>query len=131
MATIIIILMLAPLLAAFMWIYSLQERLAKRTDELYRWRSAWEEHRRWLAEFPDVATALDHMQARAEGTGGTDISRMREVMRARRNLREARQDLEAHCKRVAETPFIVPGEPGLQSHRHEKIDNLGGLTGGA
>ncbi len=62
----------------------LQQR-ARDIAELYRWRVYWEESRRWLAEFPDVADALEHLKAKAEGAGGTDISNTRDAMRKRRD----------------------------------------------
>lgn len=52
--------------------------------ELNRWRVGWQEARRWLAEFPEVSTALEHLKDDAEGTGGADISSTREAMRQRR-----------------------------------------------
>lgn len=55
-------------------------------DELHRWHSYWEQSRRWLAEFPDAADALEHLKASATGAGGTDISRTREAMRTRRDV---------------------------------------------
>ena len=76
--------LLISVLAIYVIIRTTKERDLSE-DRLARWRSAWEEHRRWLSEFPDVATALDHMQARAEGHGGTDISRTRDEMRQRRD----------------------------------------------
>ncbi len=94
----------------------------KAERELARWRTSWEEHRRWLAEFNDVAIALESLKADADGTSTAKIGVTRDEMRARRNLREARQDLEAHCRRVAETPFIVPGVSGLQYHVHQSIE---------
>lgn len=39
----------------------------KELEELYKWRSEWEEYRRWLAEFPQVAMALDNMRSEING----------------------------------------------------------------
>lgn len=56
-------------------------------EELHRWRTYWEESRRWLAEFPDAANALEHLKAQSTGAGGVDIMRTREAMRTRRDGR--------------------------------------------
>ncbi|WP_061286694.1 hypothetical protein [Herbaspirillum chlorophenolicum] len=37
--------------------------------ELERRRVTWEQYRRWLAEFPQVAMALDNMKAEIDGAG--------------------------------------------------------------
>ena len=57
----------------------------KADAKLARWRSAWSETDRWLAEFPDVESALFHLKSTAEGDGGTNIMKTRETMRLRRD----------------------------------------------
>lgn len=53
--------------------------------ELDRWRLSWWEARRWFAEFPDAADALDHMEAEAKGEECDFIDRVRDRMRRRRD----------------------------------------------
>lgn len=53
----------------------------KELEELHRWRTFCSQADRWLAEFPNVVTALDYVRTEAEGTRGNDIMRMREKMR--------------------------------------------------
>lgn len=36
--------------------------------ELERRRTLWQEYRRWLADFPDIALALDNMDAEFRGS---------------------------------------------------------------
>ncbi|MEO8806408.1 MAG: hypothetical protein ABI433_10010 [Burkholderiaceae bacterium] len=74
----------------------LKWRLAGRElVELERRQVLAQQYMRWLAEFPDVAMALENLEAEAMGRGVSlswppsaegpwDISRLREVMRARR-----------------------------------------------
>ena len=66
-----------------------KRRIQKERDqaqaELARWRYAWSETDRWLAEFPDVECALFHLKSTAEGDGGTNITKTRETMRLRRD----------------------------------------------
>ena len=38
----------------------------KEMAELERWSVQWEEHRRWFAEFPEVALVLDTFKYRVE-----------------------------------------------------------------
>lgn len=57
----------------------------KAERKLDRWRTHWHESRRWLAEFPDVADALDHLKAVADGTQGSSLSNLRDNMRRRRD----------------------------------------------
>lgn len=53
--------------------------------EMHRWRVNAEEARRWLAEFPDVAIALDHVMRCAAGVENPAfIADVRQAMRARR-----------------------------------------------
>lgn len=40
--------------------------------ELERWRTQWHEYRRWLAEFPEVAMALDNLRAEVLGKESLD-----------------------------------------------------------
>lgn len=51
--------------------------------ELERWRVQWEQHRRWFAEFPDAADALDHMQQEVSGDYRRWIAFLRDDMRER------------------------------------------------
>lgn len=49
------------------------------------WSTYWLEARRWLAEFPDARDALDFVRSHVDGTDAmTDISKLRDNMRARR-----------------------------------------------
>lgn len=54
----------------------------KEMAELERWRVEWHEHRRWLAEFPQVGMALDNMKSEVEGKPKAFISDLRERMRS-------------------------------------------------
>ena len=54
----------------------------KELAELERWRVQWQEHRRWFAEFPSVAAALDHMAAEVDGKPVTAIHAVRDSLRA-------------------------------------------------
>lgn len=58
----------------------------KEMAELDRWRIQWEEHRRWLAEFPEVAMALDHLRDTAEDKASTPIFVLRGEMREAKSL---------------------------------------------
>lgn len=60
---------------------------SKELDELERWRVKAEEQRRWLAEFPEVAMALDNLIADGKGMEGMHIQVLREKMRDHRNTR--------------------------------------------
>lgn len=60
---------------------------SKELDELERWRVMAEEQRRWLAEFPDVAVALDNLIADSKGLEGRSIHVVREEMRRQRDAR--------------------------------------------
>jgi hypothetical protein len=83
--TIAIVLVLIAI-AIGLWAMNVQRaRLDAARAELDRWHIYWQESRRWLAEFPDVADALEHLYANATGAGGTDIVRTREAMRKRRD----------------------------------------------
>lgn len=64
-------------------------------EELTRWRVQWQEYRRWLAEFEEVALSLDNMKAEVQGeqlhacyppsdTGPWSLSVLRAVMRRNR-----------------------------------------------
>lgn len=55
----------------------------KEMQELDRWRVQWEVHRRWLAEFPDAAHALDHMRQEVSGDYQRPIVALRDDMRER------------------------------------------------
>ena len=59
-----------------------RDRMIAEIEELYRWRTGWEQARRWMDEFGEVAIALDHLQGFAYGREGVDIVRTREKMRA-------------------------------------------------
>lgn len=54
---------------------------SKEMAELERWRIEWNEHRRWLAEFPLVGLALDNMKSEVEGKQSVRLSDLRERMR--------------------------------------------------
>ncbi len=78
---------------------------AKDLHELDRWRVEYEILSRWLAEFPDVATALDHLQKGAVGAGGRPSTwDLRAAMRfaARNRLAPAHQDVLAERRRQIE-----------------------------
>lgn len=51
--------------------------------ELERWRVESRQVRRWMAEFPDVCTAIDHIEAFASGRHYCGLSEVREGMRNR------------------------------------------------
>lgn len=53
--------------------------------ELDRWRINWHESRRWLAEFPDVADALDYLKAEVDDTQSAHIRNLRDCMHRRRD----------------------------------------------
>jgi hypothetical protein len=54
--------------------------------ELERWRVECRQVRRWMAEFPDVCTALDHLEAFASGRHYRGLSEVRECIRNRRPI---------------------------------------------
>jgi hypothetical protein len=57
-------------------------RIAKKEmAELEQWRIQWHEHRRWFAEFPEAAAALDHMKANVNGEPVTNIHVVRDSCR--------------------------------------------------
>ena len=62
----------------------------KEMAELSRWSVQWNEHRRWLAEFPDAAIALDHLKEEVTGDYQCTIRDLRDAMRVRRP-QEAKQ----------------------------------------
>ena len=81
-------------------------------DELHRWRVGHSEAERWLAEFQDVAMALEHLKAKAEGTGGTDISRTRDAMRKRRaSATGDRRTMPRHAPHTAGVTGTTTGAP--------------------
>lgn len=53
-------------------------------EELERWRVEAKELRRWMGEFPDVCTALDHLERFATGLPYRGLMEVREGMRNRR-----------------------------------------------
>lgn len=53
----------------------------KEMEELERWRAQWHEHRRWFAEFPVTAVALDHLKADVDGEPVTKIHALRDDCR--------------------------------------------------
>lgn len=57
--------------------------------ELERWRVESKQVRRWMAEFPDVCTALDHVERFATGLPYRGLSEVREAMRNRRDAHPA------------------------------------------
>lgn len=59
-------------------------------DELHRWRMHWNDTRRWLVDFEDAISALDHLRQQVDGVRMIDIQRLRDNMRARRQ--EGRND---------------------------------------
>lgn len=61
------------------------ERLRRIADREDRWDLNWHEARRWLAEFPDAADALDHVRREVDGVRPFDIQILRDNMRARRD----------------------------------------------
>lgn len=62
----------------------------KEMEELHRWRSQWEEHRRWLSEFEHVSATLDHMRSWVDGV---PLSRMNSISVFREEMRKS--ELEA------------------------------------
>jgi hypothetical protein len=57
----------------------------KKLDELERWRWASQQAERWMAAYPDIAKALDHVRGTATGEEGyNDIGRVRDEIRAMR-----------------------------------------------
>ncbi|KVL59268.1 hypothetical protein WT01_15685 [Burkholderia cepacia] len=61
------------------WLKRLVAR--RELEELDRWRVECVEARRWFAEFPEVAHALDYLSGFAKGTHGGRIDQARERMR--------------------------------------------------
>jgi hypothetical protein len=56
--------------------------------ELERWRVECNQMRRWLAEFPDVCDALDHLSRTARGYENPEfITVLRDYMRCRRDAK--------------------------------------------
>ncbi len=49
--------------------------------ELERWHVQWHEHRRWFAEFPVTATAMDHLKAEVDCEPVSNISVVRDSCR--------------------------------------------------
>lgn len=66
----------------FEWLKRLVAR--RELEELDRWRVECVEARRWFAEFPEVAHALDYLAGFAKGTHGGRIDQAREKMRSMR-----------------------------------------------
>ena len=81
---------LVGLVVAFSWMRRAAKHRQAMEDKLERWNTGWQEQRRWLAEFPDVVAALNHLKAHVDGrVGGADIYRTREQMRARLGYSDA------------------------------------------
>lgn len=53
----------------------------KEMAELDRWRTEWQNHRQWFAEFPSAACALDHMKCDVYGEPVTNIMTVRDSCR--------------------------------------------------
>lgn len=81
----------------FEWLKRLVAR--RELEELDRWRLECVEARRWFAEFPEVAHALDYLAGFAKGTHGGRIDQAREKMRGM---------LESDVNRAAHNPFMAP-----------------------
>jgi hypothetical protein len=79
--------------------------------ELERWQVQYQVLRRWLAEFPNVAATLDHMQNEAVGTGTVvSVHDLRAAMRAadRADLVPALQDVIAERHRQVSVEGWTP-----------------------
>ncbi|MBR8248678.1 hypothetical protein [Burkholderia cenocepacia] len=83
----------------FEWLKRLVAR--RELEELDRWRVECVEARRWFAEFPEVAHALDYLAGFAKGVHGGRIDQARERMRNMRAISSPRW-----------TPLDIP-EPQL------------------
>lgn len=60
--------------------------------ELDRYRVEMQQARRWLAEFPDAADALDYVDSSARGLPIGELRAVREFMRARRNKSQCKEN---------------------------------------
>lgn len=54
---------------------------SKEMAELERWHIQWDQHRRWLAEFPNVVAALDNLKEEAAARDPLPIGILRDRMR--------------------------------------------------
>lgn len=111
----LIIVLFYMIVLTAMHLRSVKKSRAER-DELHRWRTCWEEQRRWLAEFPDVVAALEHLSAYADGRGVANIADLRDVMRIRSDSRDLRYALVQHSaytpeERQAAEDFGIVIEP--------------------
>lgn len=98
------------------------------------WKVCWNDTRRWLAEFPDAADALDHLHQAVHGVRSFDIQRLRDNMRARRDEHaETQRELgsnqmatslrDVHGNLIADAivQFFDEWEQVLPSDAHEAL----------
>jgi hypothetical protein len=85
--------------------------------ELSRWRLESKEMRRWMAEFPDVCTALDHIERFATGLTYRGLTEVREAMRNRRDAHPALFELTL-------SRDLTPGEVDEFKHLWRGATNL-------
>lgn len=71
------------------WLRNRAERRRRELAELDRWRAHWSECRRWFAEFPEVALALDYLEQSATDRSTDFIHHVRTEMRRLYALRDA------------------------------------------
>ena len=90
-------------------------------DELDRWRVRWHETRRWLAEFPDAASALDHLLQQVDGVHMLDIRILRD------NMRERQVELATERRKRARSD-VGSGAAGVRLTEHRFNLYAGGNT---
>lgn len=68
----------------------------KEIEKLHRYSATWQQYRRWLAEFPEIAIVLDNFEAEVNGkkslnicwppseTGPWSVSNLRDILRQRK-----------------------------------------------
>lgn len=69
----------------------------KEMEELHRWRIEWNEHRRWLSEFPEVGETLDRMWL--EVTGKPDMCSKRSERELIYDFRERLREMKESAKK--------------------------------
>lgn len=72
-------------MVAWWFARALCEILRPLADRDEAWWVNWNQARRWLAEFPDAADALDYVRREVDGVPHLDLQRLRDNMRARRD----------------------------------------------
>ncbi len=94
----------------FEWLKRLVAR--RELEELDRWRVECVEARRWFAEFPEVAHALDYLARFAKGTDGGRIDQARERMRNMRAFMEPMRVAPEHAYQAWTDNFAAEWRAG-------------------